>query len=103
MSDARRLGKRVNLTLPADVDRVLARIGDSSGVGKATIIRSWLTDSLPQLEQLARAVELAAAGNIDAFAAMQAAVRAAQAEAGQLQLDVASKRRAAMRRRKKPA
>lgn len=92
---------RVNLSLPDEVIAVLDRIGKVTGAGRATIIREWLIEGLPQLGLVAQAVELASQKNIDAFKVMADALGQVAGEAGQMALDVKRKRRAAMRKRPK--
>lgn len=93
---------RVNLTPPPEVLAVLDRMSKASGVGKATIITQWLSESLPQLHSLASAMEQASRGNVDAFTTMIAALQEAASESKQLELEVRSQRRAVMRKRSKP-
>lgn len=99
MGDPRRIGERVNLTLPVEVVATLDRMGKVSGAGRATIVREWLSEMLPQLEQLALAMELASKKKIDAFDVASGVLRDASAKADQLQLDVKRQRRRAMRKR----
>ena len=101
MADDRRIGERVNLTLPPEVVRVLDRIGKVTGAGRATIIREWLTEAAPQLAEMARAVELASRKNIDAFKVISDTLGELSDTAGQLSLDIKKQRRAAMRKRVK--
>ena len=101
MNNDRRIGERVNLTLPRDVIAVLDRLQAVTGAGRATFIREWLTEAVPQLQELARAVELAQAKNIDAFKVMGDVMGQVSNEADQLQLDIKKTRRAAMRKRRK--
>ena len=90
---------RVNLTVDPVVDHLLRRMSKATGVGKATIISQWLLESLPQLEQLALAMEQAASGNIDAFNTMIGAIRSSLGDTKQLEMDVRTKRRAVMRKK----
>lgn len=92
---------RVNLTLPDEVIRVLDRMGKVTGAGRATIIREWLIEGLPQLDGVAKALELASQKNLDAFKIMTDTLTAAAREADQLSLDMKKQRRAAMRKRTK--
>lgn len=94
-------GPRVSITATPELDHVLGRIAAGTGTGKATFVREWLLDALPQLEQLATAIELAKSGNVDAFAIMAQVVRDASSEADQLSLDIKRDRRRAMRKRPK--
>ena len=92
---------RVNLTLPDELIDVLDRMGKATGAGRATIIREWLIEGLPQLEGLARAIELASQKNIDAFKVMADTLNDAARASDQLVLDIKKQRRAAMRKRPK--
>lgn len=92
---------RVNLTLPDEVIAVLDRMGKATGAGRATIIREWLIEGLPQFARLADAVELASRKNIDAFKVMADTLNDAARGADQLVLDMKRQRRAAMRKRPK--
>lgn len=99
MSDDRRLGERVNLTLPPEVCRVLDRMGKVTGAGRATIVREWLIEAAPQLDEMARAMELASKKNIDAFKVIGDTLNELSQQSGQLSLDVKRERRKAMRKR----
>ena len=101
MADDRRIGERVNLTLPGDLIRVLDRMGKVSGAGRATIIREWLSEMTPQLDQLATAMELASKKKIDAFDVVNDVLRDAVAFGQQAQLDLKRGRRRAVRKRAK--
>jgi predicted DNA-binding protein len=92
---------RVNLTLPDEVIAVLDRMGTATGTGRATIIREWLIEALPQLQEMARAIELARAKNIDAFKVIGDTLSKLSEQSGQLSLDIKKQRRAAMRKRPK--
>lgn len=92
---------RVNLTLPDEVIDVLDRMGKATGAGRATIIREWLIEGLPQLQELARAIELASRKNIDAFKVLSDTLHSTARDADQLVLDIKRTRRAAMRKRVK--
>lgn len=92
---------RVNLTLPDDVIAVLDRIGNATGAGRATVIREWLIEGLPQFAQLAHAIELASQKNIDAFKVVTDTLNEAARASDQLVLDIGKQRRAAMRKRPK--
>jgi hypothetical protein len=92
---------RVNLTLTSEVVAVLDRMGKHSGAGRATIIREWLIEGLPHLELLADAMEMAAKKNIDAFKVMSDTLKDLTNDADQMQLEIKSARRAAMRKRKR--
>lgn len=94
-------GPRVNLTLTPEIISVLDRIGAVTGAGRATIVRELLESGLPNLSEMARALELAQGRNIDAFKVIADTLRATGNEVEQLQLEVTRKRRAAMRKRKR--
>ena len=96
-----RQGTRVNLTLPDDVIAALDRMGRATGAGRATIIREWLIEGLPQFNALADAVEMASRKNIDAFKVMADMLNETARDAEQLVLDIRKERRAAMRKRPK--
>lgn len=90
---------RVNLTLPAEVIAILDRLGKVTGAGRATIVREWLIEGAPMFAEMAKAAELASAKNVDALKVMGDVLRAASADAEQLQLQIKRDRRAAMRKR----
>lgn len=90
---------RVNLTLPDDVIGVLDRLGAVTGAGRATIVREWLMEALPALNELVKAAEMASQKNIDAFLVMGKVLRDLNADADQLQLDIKKTRKAAMRKK----
>lgn len=90
---------RVNLTLPDDVVAVLDRISKTTGAGRATVVREWLIDALPQLGQLAQALELAAKKNTDAFAVMEKVFRELSQSTEQAHLELKSHRRKARRKK----
>lgn len=90
---------RVNLTLPPEVVDVLDRLGKVTGAGRATIIREWLIEGQPMFAEIARAAEMAHSKNVDALKVMGDVLREASSAADQLQLEMKTKRRAAMRKR----
>lgn len=96
-----RQGTRVNLTLPDEVIAALDRMGAATGAGRATIIREWLIEGLPQFNALAAAVEMASRKNIDAFKVIADMLNETARDADQLVLDIRKERRAAMRKRPK--
>lgn len=89
---------RVNLTLPDEVVRVLDRLAKVSGTGRATVIREWLIEGLPQFADLASAMELASQKNLDAFKIVGNTLRELGSQIDQTQLDLKVHRRAAMRK-----
>lgn len=101
MKSSDRIGIRINLTLPPEVVATLDRMGAVTGAGRASIIREFLIEGHEGLQQLARALELAAAKNLDAFKLMAKTLDQTVAEAGQLSLDIKRTSRA-MRRKSKP-
>lgn len=90
---------RVNLALPPEVVDVLDRLGKVTGAGRATIIREWLIEGQPMFAEIARAAEMAHNKNVDALKVMGDVLREASSAADQLQLEMKTKRRAAMRKR----
>ncbi len=83
-----RTGIRVNLTLPQEVVNVLDRIAKATGTGRATMVREVLIDGLPGLGEMARALELAAKKNSEAFTVMSKAIGSLSQEADQLNLEM---------------
>jgi predicted DNA-binding protein len=102
MADERRIGERVNLTLPKEVCAVLDRMGKVTGTGRATIVREWLSEALPQLQQMAHALELAQKKNLDAFQVLADSLEETARNADQLSLDIKRTRRKAMRKKRAP-
>lgn len=100
MADPRRVGERVNLTLPADVMAAVDRMAKAGGVGRATLIRELLEGQVSAMHEMARAVEMAKAKNIDAFKVVSGVLRDAAAQADQLQLDIKRSKRAYQRKLK---
>lgn len=100
-SSDRRTGIRVNLTLPASTVAVLDRIGNVTGTGRATLIREFLVESEAGFGEMARALELAKAKNLDAFTVMAKTMREASQQADQLSLDITKQRRAMQRKLKR--
>lgn len=92
-SDDRRTGVRVNLTLPPEVDRVLQRLADAAGTGKASFVREWLVGMVPQLVATAEALEAARAGQADALSLMAKGLRSATKQAEQAELELTRTRR----------
>ena len=99
MADDRRLGIRVNLTLPEEVCRVLDRMTKVTGAGRATLIREFLVDGLPQFDHLATAMEMASKRNLDALKVLGDTLSDLSQQTDQLSLEIKAKRRAAMRKR----
>lgn len=88
-----RTGVRVNLTLPPDLDRVLQRVADAAGTGKASFVRELLLGMVPQLVQSAEALEAARAGRADALTMMSKTLRSSVNDAQQAQLELTKFRR----------
>ena len=99
-SEARRLGTRVNLTLPPDLLAAVDRMATAGGVGRATLIRELLEGMGPTLIEMARATELAKAKNIEAFKVISDTLREASAKSDQLQLDIKRSKRSYQRKLK---
>ena len=93
-----RVGGRVNLTLPPEVDMVLGRLADAAGTGKASFVREWLVSMTPQLAQMAEALEAARAGQMDSLSMMSKTLRGAVQGGQQAQLEL-TKLRAVVRRK----
>ena len=94
-----RVGGRVNLTLPPEVDLVLGRLADAAGTGKASFVREWLVSMTPQLSQMAEALEAAKAGQMDSLSMMSKTLRGAVQGGQQAQLEL-TKLRAVVRKKK---
>lgn len=90
---------RVNLTLPQEVADVLDRLSRVTGAGRATIVREWLIEGLPAIDQLAKAAEMASKKNIDSFLVIGKVLRELNEQTGQMELDIKKTRRAAMRKK----
>lgn len=89
-----RTGTRVNLTLSDELIRVLDRIAKVSGSGRATIIKEILEEAAPQLGEMARAIEEAHRGNVDAaLRVIGSTVREASQMGEQLDLEIKRTRR----------
>ena len=100
MSESRRLGTRVNLTLPHDTLAAVDRMANAGGVGRATLIRELLEGMVPTMLEMARATELAKAKNVEAFKVISDALRSTTAQADQMQLDIRKSKRAYQRKLK---
>jgi len=97
--DDRRTGVRVNLTLPPEVDRVLQRLADAAGTGKASFVREWLIGMTPQLQGMAEALEAARAGQVDSLTMISKTLRSSVEHAEQAQLELGKVRRIARKKR----
>lgn len=89
------------MTLPIEVIDILDRMTAVSGAGRATLIREWLIDSAPSLNELVKAMEMASQNNIDAFKVIGNTLRELNALTGQMELDIRKSRKSAMRKRKR--
>ena len=96
----RRTGARVNLTLPPEVDHVLARLAAAAGTGKASFVREWLVSMTPQLQGMAEALEAARAGQVDSFTLMAKTMRGAVHRGEQAELELKTMRAMARKSRK---
>lgn len=99
-SESRRVGVRVNLTLPREIVETLDRIEAVTGVGRASMIREWLIEGHAGLQEMAKALELAAAKNLDAFKVLAKSIDKASSDADQLSLDIKRTHRRIRRKRK---
>lgn len=95
-----RIGIRVNLTLPPELVAILDRIGAVTSAGRASILREFLIEAAPGFEDIARALELAQANNLDAFKVLTKTLDKTVADSQQLKLDIKGTRRR-MRRKSK--
>lgn len=93
MSDDRRVGTRVHLTLPDQVVEQLDRISAATGAGRARIVREWLVDAAPMLEGVADALELAKSNQDAALRRVGQVMNAVSETSGQLSLDIKATRR----------
>lgn len=96
-----RVGIRVNLTLPVHVVALLDRIAKLTGTGRATMIRDIFGSMVPELGQMAEALELAAEKKGDAYKVMGKALENVQREVDQLSLEIKTARRKS-RQKKNP-
>lgn len=99
MSDDRRLGTRVNLTLPDAVIEQLDRISVATGAGRARIVREWLVDAAPMLEGVADALELAKSNQDEALKRVGQVMASVSETSSQMSLDIKATRRRARRKR----
>lgn len=99
MSDDRRIGTRVNLTLPAAVIAQLDRISAATGAGRARIVREWLVDAAPMLEGLADALELAKSNQDEALKRVGQVMAGVSEVSSQMSLDIKATRRRERRKR----
>lgn len=97
MKDTR---NRVSLTLPPELDAVLGRLASGMGTGKASVVTSFMLESIEGLIMLADAVDLAKKGQVDAYKVMEKALDKSLSEGHQLKLSISKKRRAMPRLKK---
>lgn len=83
-----RTGTRINLTLPPDLVATLDRMSGVTKAGRASIIREFLIEAHPGLQDIAQALELAAAKNMDAFKVLSKTLDESVQQSQQLSLDI---------------
>lgn len=88
-----RTGIRVNLTLPVEVVAILDRMGAVTGAGRATILREFICESAPGFADIATALEMAQAKNVDAFKVLAKTIDKTVSDSQQLSLDIKRTRR----------
>ena len=88
MAKSYNVGKRVNLTLPHDLFAILSRMSAATNAGPASIIREFLIEAQPGLNDMATALEMAAAKNADAFKLLVKTLDQSVAQSQQLSLDI---------------
>lgn len=98
-----RVGIRVNLTLPASTIAVLDRIGAVTGAGRATLIREFMIEAEASFGDMAKALEMASRKNVAAFDVLAKTLRDTSEKTEQLQLDIKTSKRRAMRRKRAAA
>lgn len=94
-----RTGTRINLTLPPEIVVTLDRMSSVTSAGRASIIREFLVEAHPGLQEMATALEMAAAKNADAFKLLAKTLDNSVKQSQQLSLDI--KRTSRRMRRKK--
>lgn len=94
-----RTGIRINLTLPPEVVATIDRMAKVTKAGRASIIREFLVEARPGLDEMAGALELAAAKNVDAFKLLSKTLDNSITQSQQLSLDIKRTHRR-MRRKK---
>ena len=94
-----RTGIRVNLTLPPEVVATIDRMAKVTKAGRASIIREFLVEATPGLQQMARALELAAEKNADAFKLLASTLDKSVNDAQQLSLEIKAQRRRIRRKK----
>lgn len=105
---------RIQVLVDQEMADALKDLSRSGGVSVSSFVAGLLGEMKPQILSMAQAFKLAKTSRIEAFDLMSKALADAQHEAAQLSLDVASRKRQALRRlspevqdrtaaRKKPA
>lgn len=92
-------GPRVNLTLTDEAVAILDRIGAVTGAGRATVLREFILEALPGFADIAHALELAQAKNMDAFKVLSKSIDSQVDQAQQLSLDIKRSRRRMIRKK----
>jgi len=83
-----RTGTRINLTLPPEVVATIDRMSKVTKAGRASIIREFLVEATPGLQDMASALEMAAQKNADAFKLLAKTLDDSVIQAQQLSLDI---------------
>lgn len=83
-----RAGIRVNLTLPLEVVATIDRMAKVTKAGRASIIREFLVEARPGLDEMAAALEMAASKNADAFKLLAKTLDNSITQSQQLSLDM---------------
>ena len=94
-----RTGIRIGLTLPPDLVATLDRMSAVTSAGRASLIREFLIEAHPGLQEMATALEMAASQNADAFKLLAKTLDNSVKQSQQLSLDI--KRTSRRMRRKK--
>lgn len=92
-------GPRVNLTLTDEAVATLDRIGAVTGAGRATVLREFILEAMPGIAEIARALELAQAKNMDAFKVLAKTIDNTVHESQQLSLNIKRTRRQMQRKK----
>jgi predicted DNA-binding protein len=96
-----RTGTRVNLTLPPEVVATFDRMSAVTGAGRASIIREILIESDSGFRDMATALEMAHAKNLDGFKMLAKSLDDSVKQSQQLSLEIKRTSRR-MRRKKSP-
>nr|CDL66356.1 unnamed protein product [uncultured bacterium] len=100
MSDDRRLGTRVNLTLPDDVIRALDAMSEATDTPRATVVRGWLEMAVPVMQATAEAIIQSKRDEAEGMKKMAAILKESSTVAEQMSLDIKSQRRKNMRKKR---